>query len=410
MIYETPPEVAKWMATFVSPRAQSILEPAAGNGALLKAIVPRLRSPVGRIVAVDLDNRALNLCRDIAGPPGWLAETHNADFLSLPLTGGFDCAIMNPPFASRREKWVTISYGGAEHVCGVEAAFILRILELLRNGGRMIGLFPAGIIKGNSCEWLRDTLAQNGTIKIVHELPERTFRTADVKTFIVVFDKRKSRGPLRLLNHSLTDPEQLLISSRRGRLDFAFHEAKRELRRLKHGTSIAWIPLQDLAEVLRGDISTPTTRRAIHTTHYADGFWIPQHLHKDRVSKRVAKPTDILARRVSRNCAITFGLLRNRRSSSATDCVIIIRPAKDVDRESLLFSLRVFFGWKWARAFVERGAGASFISQEALSAASIPANLHDIAAPKFLRYRAALKKKNFAEMQSIEAETRGQFC
>jgi hypothetical protein len=307
----------------------------------------------------------------------------------------------------------------ANFLTPLERYFAIRILDHLiyrsdsqtdAHGGRMIGLFPAGLISGYSYQWLRAELEKIGTIELIHELPERTFHAADVRTYMVIFDKCRSCRPLRLLNHSLKHPEQLVIHSGHDRLDFSYHEATRNLRCLQAKSSLEWIHLRDVASILRGNIATPSKRPAIHTTDYADGFWNLPKPHSVKLSPSVAKPSDILVRRVARNCATTFGLLRCRRSSSATDCVLIIRPAKGADRESLLFSLRVFFGWKWARAFIEKGAGASFISQRALRAVLIPANLHMIAKSGFLRYQKALKKKDFDEMQNIESNTRSRLC
>jgi hypothetical protein len=409
MIYNTPAPVAHRMARFVPQSARRILEPAVGNGALLKALLHKLKARSGHLVVVDLDKKALAKCREILFPSGWVTLTHNTDYLSLRLERQFDCVIMNPPFASQSAKWVTFSLGNSKYRCAIEAAFVLKAISLLKEGGRMVGLLPASLISGSGNQWFRNELAKLGSIKVVHELPERTFPGTDVKTYLLVFDKCGPKGPILLLNHSLENPDEIPIARVNERLDFSYHEAKGELERLCSETSLVWRPVGEMASIHRGEIETPTKVPSIHTTDYRNGFWKMPKTHSVFVSQRAVMPGDILVKRVSRNCASSFGVTTRPRESNATDCIIILRPLKKENRESLLFSLRVFFGWKWARAFIEKGTGASFISQGALRAVKIPTNLHSIARASFLQYRRALQKKNHDEMRKIESRVRSRF-
>ena len=394
------------MASFVPAKSEAILEPAAGNGALLKALVSRLTAEKGRIVIVDSDREALAQCRRIAVPPGWLASLHCGDYISLRLDQMFDCVIMNPPFAARGEKYLIKNFEGVDCSYPIEVAFVIKTLRALREGGRMIGLLPASLINADAYRWLRHGLGKEGTLKIVHELPERTFPTADVKTYMVVFDKAKTQKPLRLWNHSLNEPEELLISPTADRLDFSFYEAQRELKRLKQKTEIEWREIREIVLAVRGHVLTPTKRFAIHTTDYRAGFWKSQRTHNPDFPEKAATSKDILVKRVSRRCATTFGFMRGSGAGNATDCVLILKPKKGVSQEELLFSLRVFFGWKWARCVLERGAAASYISLDALNSTEIPVNLPKIAKKNFSQYRRALKKYDFQEMQKIESDTR----
>jgi hypothetical protein len=406
MIYDTPADVADWMASFVPTSTRSVLEPSAGNGALLKALSGKLKAPTGRILAVDVDGVAASRCRDVVSTTGWVTEVLNCDYLSLEISEKFDCALMNPPFCSRRGMWVSTMFGGKQYTCGIEAAFVLKAIECLNDGGRMIGLLPACIVNGAAYQWLRRKLTTIGSIDVVHELPQKTFRSADVKAFIMVFDKRKSRRPVRLWNHALVNPEELIVPSSSSRLDYCYHDAKRQMRGLRRHPLIVWKELECLASILRGNVATPTTKAAIHTTNYSKGFWISSQLREAEASKRAARPNDILVRRVARNCASTFGVLHCRRRSDATDCVLIVRPLAGVGQAALLFALRVFYGWNWARVFVEMGTGASFISQRLLAGMAIPSNLHEVLRTEFQQYVRALRRKDFIEMTAIEATIR----
>jgi hypothetical protein len=409
MIYNTPSTVANRMARFVPRGARNILEPAVGNGALLKALVNNLKAQDGHIVIVDMNKKALAKSREIRFPSGWLISAHNTDYLSLQLDGQFDCVIMNPPFAAQSAKWVSFSLGSSQYRCAIEAAFVLKAISSLKRGGRMIGVLPASLISGSGHQWLRNELTKSGSIKVVHELPEKTFPGTDVKTYLLIFDKCAPNGPTRFLNHSLENPEEIAIAAVNDRLDFAYHEAKGELKRLRTKTSLVWRPIGEIASIHRGEIETPTKVSSIHTTDYQNGFWKLPKTQKVFISQRAVMPGDILVKRVSRNCASSFGVTTRSQKSNATDCIIILRPLKKQNSKSLLFSLRVFFGWKWAKAFIERGTGASFISQGALKAVNIPTNLHHLERRSFLQYRRALQKKNHDEMTEIESRVRSHF-
>jgi hypothetical protein len=408
MMYETPAHVATRMASFISPHARSLLEPAAGNGALLRAASVRLRNSTGYIVAVDVNPQAVAECRRVKWPKGWRVKSLNADFLSAEFNSRFDCVIMNPPFASRRGQWVVVRESESERRCGVEAAFLLRSINLLRDGGRIIALFPAAIINGRQYKWVREFLNEHGCVKVVHELPRRTFANADLNTFILVFDKGRRKGPVRILNHSLHNPDELLIKTVEDRLDYSFYAAANAMRRMRAKQHAHWRKLGDLCTIFRGTIATPTKRRAIHTTNYSDGFWQTQHLHKDQVgSTAIVATRDILVKRVSRSCATTFGILRQARSSSATDCVLILKARQRlITQRELLFNLRVFFGWRWTHAFIVRGTGPSFISQQVLQSVEIPSNLHEVASDLFAEYKRALRSRHFDMMLRIEQTTR----
>ena len=49
-----------------------------------------------------------------------------------------------------------------------------------------------------------------------------------------------------------------------------------------------------------------------------------------------------------------------------SDCVIIIRPKVSQLSVSLLFALRALFGADWTKPLLERGTGASYVSQDNL--------------------------------------------
>jgi hypothetical protein len=221
----------------------------------------------------------------------------------------------------------------------------------------------------------------------------------------LVYEKHKRPGPVRILNHSLTQPEEIQIKETKDRLDFSFFEAVKAKSKLTKTNGIVWRAVEELAHLSRGTIKTPTKSRAVHTTHYDSGFWKigSQPLGK---GESVATSRDVLVRRVSRACATSFGLLRGTSRARVTDCVLILRPKADVTSHRLLFCLRVYFGWKWAAAVLESGAGATFIAQNELAKTLIPSNLALNFPEEFAGYVAAVRKQDFGKMQQLEERVR----
>lgn len=152
--FYTPESLADRLAEWaVISGSERILEPSAGDGALLKACLRRAQQRVGNgkepvyALAVDIDPVACSSLRSAFGNKHHIVE---GDFLAL-APGDFekfDSVIANPPFtrnhaipsARRKELRETLEIGGA---AGLWVHFLLRSLEFLRKGGRLAAVVPA---------------------------------------------------------------------------------------------------------------------------------------------------------------------------------------------------------------------------------------------------------------------------
>jgi len=99
----TPRETAERIVRWAEPTrrldrsAWKILEPSAGRGALIRALLDEYTTgPVPTIEALDIDAGNVDAIEDSFSKFYVLA--HQADFLSWESTTRFDVAIMNPPF------------------------------------------------------------------------------------------------------------------------------------------------------------------------------------------------------------------------------------------------------------------------------------------------------------------------
>jgi predicted RNA methylase len=124
-------EVWRWANRY--ELAESVLEPAAGHGALIRPIY-ELPMQCKRVMAVDIDATCCEVLKGVAGRALQRFGTWSvmqADFLDERLTfvDRFDLAFMNPPYED----------GKAE-------AFVLRSLRVAK---RVVGIFKASIQHGH---------------------------------------------------------------------------------------------------------------------------------------------------------------------------------------------------------------------------------------------------------------------
>lgn len=132
--FPTKPAIADRLASMLELKpGMHILEPSAGEGALVEAVL-RLRVPV-RISVIEMDKRrraalAAIALRTFQSPEPGTVDVLQAvdDFLTYPVVRVYDRVIMNPPFI------------GTSYIDHVRHAY-----SLLVPGGRLVSVMPAGI-------------------------------------------------------------------------------------------------------------------------------------------------------------------------------------------------------------------------------------------------------------------------
>jgi tRNA1(Val) A37 N6-methylase TrmN6 len=401
-----------------------LLDPAVGTGILLEPFFAGKEQRKIEIIAVDRDSKPLSGLRQRFAPRCFKLKTVAADFLFWAKRfkeenfDPFDCVVMNPPFLSRREHWVSlkpfrkIADANCENLpakTAIEAAFVLMALELLRPGGRLLGILPASLIATPTFAWFREYISAKNTIRQVHELPRFSFPGIGSRIYLVVLEKGRESKRTLLLNHDLSEPERRVILRTKfsERLDFAYHQARSDFRKIRKVQNLKWSALEDVAEVIRGSETAPRIARSVvHSTDFVDGFWQKSVLQKKKRGNKTGKVRvqldDILVKRVSRNCAKTFGIPIQLTGALCSDCVFVIRPVIKEDTLKILFSLRCLFAIESAVTIIERGTGAAYLSKGGLQALSIPVNLFENVKPLYRRYKAAAKKRDFDTMLQIE--------
>jgi predicted RNA methylase len=160
--FPTPMALAMRMVEMASIRpGERVLEPSAGTGAILKAIVTEawgMLTPPPHIDVVEIDEAMAKVLRGHRA-----AHVHCADFMEFTATERYHRVIMNPPF-----------YGGAD------VEHILLALEFLRCGGRLVAICANGSKQEAELKPLATTW---------EELPAGTFPDANVRTVLLTIDK-----------------------------------------------------------------------------------------------------------------------------------------------------------------------------------------------------------------------------
>lgn len=402
--FDTPPDVARALARFVPRKAKLLLDPAVGLGALVRPIAERLKTFT--LVCVDTDPKRLSDARNVLQHVGD-ARFICADFLKWCLRGknrqAFDCIVMNPPFLAKKVHFVSLRIGGRSgnvRRVPIEFAFVYNSVGLLKPRGRLLAIVPPSVVSGEAGKWIRKYLMDSGRVKVVHELSPRTFIGIDGPMYLLVFEKTSRQVSIRLRNHRLVKPDELFLRKKccyiEDRFDYSFHDANRWLEKIKAIKECDWHRLGDISDCWRGEVASPTMRRdVLHTTNFNNITVLPQ---RDGLSWiRPAEKGDLLVRRVGRGCARSFKLNHLPLPMPCSDCVIIIRPLRDVSNLSLLFALRAMMTSAQGQALVEKGLGAKYLAIGPLRNLQIPLGLSAIFPQEFASFQRSIADGHFLD-------------
>lgn len=165
----TPAALAKRVVELADVKGRTVLEPSAGDGALVQAAVV---AGATDILAVEVDPKHLAKLRDIARARPRV-QTQHANFLEMGgvQTGSFDRVVMNPPFSRQRD-----------------IAHVLHALKFLAPKGKLVSIMGAGVKfrQDKAAKAFRQKLADNGGT--MTDLPEGSFKESGtgVHTVLVV--------------------------------------------------------------------------------------------------------------------------------------------------------------------------------------------------------------------------------
>lgn len=157
-LYQTPPEVAQYMASMIPCDAYHILEPTAGQGNLVKAIQNELYVYV------------IHKPEDYFNKKSWHIEGRH-----------YDCVVMNPPFSSKSAYGIPDGYGAKGMKLGYQI-----LLECMEMSNNIIALMPWFTISDSD---VRLRHIKNFGLKSITVLPRKTFDYARIQTCVLELEK-----------------------------------------------------------------------------------------------------------------------------------------------------------------------------------------------------------------------------
>jgi hypothetical protein len=175
--YYTGEAVVRYMslqARNYVPGAVSVIDPACGAGALLEGVEREYGAGCLRLVGLDSDPLALELCRRQLPE----AELHILDALLDPVVGSYDLCLGNPPYISSglrgsapqdaakatrlRERFPAT----AQYKLNTYPLFVERGLELLRTEGVLGFILPDSFLTGRYFKGLRQLLLNQTLLEL----------------------------------------------------------------------------------------------------------------------------------------------------------------------------------------------------------------------------------------------------
>lgn len=169
--FPTPADLARYLVDLAQPKpGEKILEPSAGQGAIVKAIVDRFRAEHGSTPIVDcyeLMDLNSSILAKVDG-----ARIVGSDFLQA--AGQWDCIIANPPFAKNQD---------IDHVA--------KMWEVLAPGGRIVTIMSPHWTFSRSRKELdfRDFVRRYSTD--VEDVPSGAFKESGTGVASVIVQLRK---------------------------------------------------------------------------------------------------------------------------------------------------------------------------------------------------------------------------
>lgn len=215
----TPRTVCVALAQLVPlPDSGRILDPACGSGGLLAAALSR--RPGLQAVGMDADAGALRVARLLALLSRQPTHWQHADALreEPTPTGPWDVILSNPPFAGDLQDAALVQRFETARLVRPErdVLFVERCLDLLRPGGHLGLVVPAGRLAAKRHGTWRDWLLRRLRVSAVVSLPEETFQphTAQRTALLVGTKRPKALGQQAPLP---CEPIAFAVSERAGR-------------------------------------------------------------------------------------------------------------------------------------------------------------------------------------------------
>ena len=191
--FYTPPHIGLRMSKLLQHNGE-LLEPAAGDGALLRAV--KAVGNTSKVTAVEMDAEKAEGCVE------YCDDLIVSDFFNIGLrVGHYDSIIMNPPYLKASKipqqtkdlpefkRYEAMLSGHAN----LYAYFILKSYLLLKDGGELIVILPSEFTMATGCAKLNTLLHKNGTFTNLIKFKKSPF-LPEVSPDVTIFRYVKGRS------------------------------------------------------------------------------------------------------------------------------------------------------------------------------------------------------------------------
>lgn len=347
-----------------------VLEPAVGDGALLKAIGNNYKE----LLAFDINQENLSTVSKTVDLTR--VKLSCEDFLSSEVQGSFDLILSNPPFNNNLAHHVAHN----NKKTPIEAAFVVKCLTHLSQDGKAIFILPSSIINGDKTRWLRERIISTHKITSIYKLPKFSFKKVEGSFYVLCLENTKSKNyDIRFykscnLSYILNSSE---VISQNYNLDPELLSKTSEYERVLQ--CLGRVKLSALASINRGNICATGKKHSLyHSTDFKSHIARPKTISHGLVSSASTTNLNLLLKRVGRLASKSLSIYYGKEEIPCSDCIVTITPnaAGESSSLSLLLMLRVSIALGADAVFEISGSGANYISLSRLKSLDIP--LHAI--------------------------------
>jgi hypothetical protein len=389
--HPTPELIISIISKHFPKKKSVILDPAVGDGALISKLLNSKHS----VTAVDID---IEKIKNVSTNSELFCI--NSDFLSLELPKEeFDLVICNPPFNGRK------SYFYKNKKVPIEAMFLARSVDLVKDNGKLIFILPNSVTSGSRLAWFRSDLLNELHLSHSYKLQKFSFQKVEGDFSILVFKKMLSRGDT---NWILKDGSKYSLNLKKLGNNFSFDaeenvSAHRALIN-ENQNDVEYRAFEESFSVQRGKITGNykdnqyfhTTGIKFHLDNLVNSYLDEEHC----AQKSVMCTGDLFISRVSRNLTQSLSIYKGE-TKPFTDCIIKIIANNHNDKLPLFFSLSIALQSAGTKSLIEKGSGAKYLSIKALKKLKIPLNLHLLLPDYYRRFLTASHKERLEISQRV---------
>jgi Type I restriction-modification system methyltransferase subunit len=297
----------------------------------------------------------------------------------------FDLAIANPPFNYFDQ--VSVCVDDSEMVLTIEMRFLLKYIEIVKEGGYICIILPYGFLSLDLYSKLRLEILKRATIHKVIKIFENCFERIDADTCLLLLQKKSSgdeyiqdKIAIEYLDnqYSLQNHTNITISSEKNRLDLEYNKLLIDFQKIRHRCPY---PIEQLSQYVenckRGrtlankkDLVVEKGIRFLHTTdvkylNISNDSPVYVLRNTSYFKESIVRPRNILIGRVGKACIGKIAIVPEHYPKTvASDCIFCLE-IKDIDPYYLTLFLASIYGQMQLKGLA-KGSCSKYITKEDL--------------------------------------------